>query len=236
MNAGNYYYITSLPTLGKLGDVPPIGLVDLLEHLTDNHSAKKAAATIFLLYDIMQREAFLFGEIKVLAPSVLTLRQLKNEEPLPSYLPAVDEKHSRPIRIDNLWENYFRYAHAIAEEIGSRFLKEWIGFEVSLRNAIAEQRAKKLGLDAGPYLVASDLAETNEDFSGVLRDWASAVNPLAGHKVLTLARWQWLMNHDAWFSFENDELAAYAAKDMVLHQWYRLIAAGAEKAKADDSQ
>jgi hypothetical protein len=236
MKAGNYYYITSLPMLGKPGDAPPISLADLLEHLADNPSARKAAATIFLLYDLLQREAVLCGEIKVIDPAILTLRQIRNEEPLPAYLTAVDEKNTKTVRIDNLWENYFRYAYGVAEEIGSRFLKEWISFEVSLRNALAVQRAKKLGLEPGPYLVASDLDETGEDFSGVLRDWAAAVNPLAGHKVLTLARWQWLANHDAWFSFENDELAAYAAKDMVLQQWYRLIAAGAEKAKADDSK
>jgi hypothetical protein len=235
MKAGNYYYITSLPTLGALGDTAPISPGEFLDRLAENNPARNVAAVIFLLNDLLQRESFLVAEIKTIEPVVLNERQIKNEEPLPAFL-SLEEKHTRMIRVDNLWENYFRYADRVAVENDSRFLKEWIGFEVSLRNTLATERAKRLGLDPGPYLVADDLQETSEDFSSVIREWASAVNPLAGHKVLTLARWQWLAGHDAWFSFENDELAAYAAKLMLLLQWHRLIAAGAEKASADDTK
>jgi hypothetical protein len=236
MKAGNYYYITALPTLGNLGDAPPITPGEVLNYFLENPPARALASALFLLDDLLQREAYLGGEIKTVEPIVLSDRQIKNEEPLPSYLVSDEIKTGRSIRADGLWESYFRYATGVAVEIGSRFLKEWVGFEVTLRNTLAAARAKRLGLEAEPYLVASDLEETSEDLSGVIREWASAPNPLAGHKILTLARWQWLAGHDAWFSFENDELAAYAARLMLLHEWHRLIAAGAEKSNAGDSQ
>jgi len=36
------------------------------------------------------------------------------------------------------------------------------------------------------------------------------------------ARWAWLADNDAWFSFRDDELAVYAARLMLLHQWKRI--------------
>jgi hypothetical protein len=56
------------------------------------------------------------------------------------------------------------------------------------------------------------------------------VNPLSGLKVLDRARWDWLSRNDRAYSFENDEIAAYAAKLMLLHRWRRLAQA------ADDRQ
>jgi hypothetical protein len=47
------------------------------------------------------------------------------------------------------------------------------------------------------------------------------------------ARWAWICEHDAWFSFSDDELAAYAAKLVLLEQWRRLIEAGEQKPVAE---
>jgi len=60
----------------------------------------------------------------------------------------------------------------------------------------------------------------------LLRAWTQASTPLAGLRVLIEARWAWLAEHDAWFSFRDDELAAYAVRLMLLEQWRRLAQAG----------
>jgi hypothetical protein len=59
-------------------------------------------------------------------------------------------------------------------------------------------------------------------------------------KVLDQARWRWLNDNDAWYSFADDELAAYAARLMLLHRWDRLDqpsdeAATPEAAKPDNT-
>jgi hypothetical protein len=235
MSGGNHYYITALPTLGNLGDAPPIRPNQLLSHLADHADARAVASVFFLLDDLLQREAFLGGEIKDIQPAVLNDRQIRNEEPLPPCLAEEGEEDGRSIRVDRLWDRYFHHADDVARTNRSPFLKEWIGYEVAMRNALAEERAKRLGLEPTHYMVATDLGQTDEDLSGVIRDWTAASTPLAGHKVLTLARFEWLMRHDAWFSFADDELAAYGAKLMLLHQWHRLMEADAGSVKAGES-
>ncbi|MCJ7542993.1 MAG: hypothetical protein MUP47_00235, partial [Phycisphaerae bacterium] len=104
------------------------------------------------------------------------------------------------------------------------FLAQWVGYEVALRNALAAARAQALGLEAADYLVATDLGQADGDLSAVVGEWAAAPNPLAGLRVLDAARWDWLAWHDAWFSFQDDELIAYAAKLVLLDRWQRLTA------------
>ena len=68
--------------------------------------------------------------------------------------------------------------------------------------------------------------DADADFETVISDWAAAPDPLAGLKVLDRVRWEWLDEHDGWFTFANDELAAYAARVMLLHRWHRIYSAG----------
>jgi len=225
MGGYNYYLITALPTLGELGSEPPMTNAQLIEHLSSAPSPSDPVKALLLSDDLVQREALLGGEIKKSEPAVLTPQQLRDEEPLPEYLavsgPAGGE---RAIPVDSLWEAYFRFAERIARTSRNVLLQEWVGYEVALRNALAVRRAETLQLDPGDYLVATDLADKNEDFITILNQWAGAVNPLAGMQVLDRARWEWLTVRDQWFSFRDEELTAYAAKLMLLQRWARLAA------------
>ncbi len=102
------------------------------------------------------------------------------------------------------------------------FLAAWAAHEVALRNALAAARAERLGLDKAGYLVAADLAAEGEDFAGLLGEWDAAPDPLAGHRRLLRAQWDWLAEHDAYFTFDEDELLVYAARLMLLTQWQRV--------------
>ena len=223
MAGQNYYLITALPPLGELGSVPPLTSHQLLEHVAQSPSAEAAIKTLFLADDLLQREALLAGETQDATPAVLSAQQVRNEEPLPAYLLAAEgEKTHRPIAADRTWEGYFRHAGAVAAKTHNAFLASWVGYEVGLRNALAAHRARALGLEEADYLVATDLAEDDEDFAVVVNEWSAATNPLAGLRVLDRARWSWLTQHERWFSFADDELAAYAARLMLLQRWQRL--------------
>ncbi len=231
MGGENYYLVTALPTLGKLGSEVPITLQQLLEHVGPAADACRAIEAILLGGDLMQREAVLSGELQSADPIVLTEAQLRDEQPLPDYLAETADLHSRRrIAADAVWEAYFRYAADTAGIIGNEFLSEWVASEVALRNALAERRAKNLDLDANDYLVAADLA-SDDDFTLLVNEWASAANPLAGLRMLDRGRWDWAGRHDRWFTFANDELAAYAAKLMLLDRWQRLEASKTEPAE-----
>jgi hypothetical protein len=41
-----------------------------------------------------------------------------------------------------------------------------------------------------------------------------------------------LTAHDAWFTFSDDELAVYAARLMLLHQWLRITSEGGQEGTA----
>ena len=222
MAAGNnYYLITSLAALESLTSAPPLSNSALLEHISDRPGAEELVQTLLLSDDLMQRQALLAGEIEQADPTILTAAQVSNEEPLPEYLTGPLDSAPRRIAGDSLWGAYFRHAMTVAKERNCGFLEDWIGFEVAMRNALAETRAKTLGLDPSEYLVEPDLGSP-VNFSSTIGEWSAATDPLAGLKVLDRARWDWLIRNDRAYSFEDDEIAAYAAKLMLLHRWRRL--------------
>jgi len=204
-----------------------MGLVDLLEHVEDNRTWSEQLGALLLLDDLLQRESLLAGETDEIEPAVLSLQQAQGEAPLPEALIApagpdqTNADQTNVLQTDLLWERYFRYAHRLARSTGSRFLTKWVEFEVSLRNALASARARRLGLEESNYQVAADLAHRDEDLAAVLSEWETAPTPLAGLRVIIRARWSWLEDHDGWFSFSVDELLAYAARVMLLEQWRR---------------
>lgn len=220
----HYYYLASLPALGELGSEPSMGFAELLEHLEADRRRRELAGSLFLLDDLLQREAFLAGELEEPDPAVFSIQQVRNESPLPEFLASAPEagEGSRLGVSDRLWDAYFRYVAEVGQRLGSRFLAAWVGYEVALRNALVAARAKRLGLDEADYLVAADLAAGGDEVTAAVNAWTAAATPLAGQQSLLRARWDWLTAHDAWFTFSNDELAVYAARLMLLHQWQRM--------------
>ena len=224
MVGDNYYRVSALPALGDLGTPPPLTPATLREHVADSRTAGALIDVILLESDLLEREAFLAGEIREVEPSVLSPAQVRNEEPLPEFLAAEEEPGGPRVAADAVWAAYFRHAAATAARLSSSLLSEWIAFEVALRNALAAARARALELDPAGYLVTPDLGRSDMDVSPIVIEWSAAADPLAGLRVLDRARWTWLAEHEAWFSFTDDELAAYAVKLMLLVRWRRLSA------------
>lgn len=220
----NYYLITALPPLGELGSEPAMTQSQFLEHVGEESSARKSIESLFLSDDLLQRDSFLAGQIDQPRPAVLTDKQIRNEQPLPEDLLSAQEiEPQSQVGPDQLWEAYFRHACDVAGQTHNEFLGEWVAYEVGLRNALAWRRAEKLGLEPVDYLLATDLG-SDEDFALVVNEWSAAPNPLAGAQVLDRARWNWIGQHDRWFSFADDELAGYAARLMLVVRWDRLSA------------
>lgn len=222
MSGDNLYVLTSLPALGELGAAPPISLAELVDKAAGNEASDIVLEALLLSDDLLQREAFLSGEIEQLEPAVLTIAQAQNEEPLPEYLEFNSREITTQNAVDTLWSTYYHHAVSVATKYNSDFLSKWVEYEVGLRNALVLARAKALNLDPQDYLVASDIGLAGDDFSGLISEWSAASDPIAGLRVLDSARWEWLCEHDAWFTFNNDELIAYGAKLMLIQRWYRL--------------
>lgn len=174
------------------------------------------------------------GEIEDAEPIILTKEQLTDHAPLPEYLvpEATPDQPNRSVT-DGVWDAYFHHLDRISAK--TPFARKWVGYEVSLRNALVHRRAKTLEISADPYLVAVDLQESEYNFDALLSEWASVDNLLEATKLLDQARWRWIEKNDAWFTFTDDELVAYTARLILLHRWHR-ITSGATAAEEDSSE
>jgi hypothetical protein len=243
MSGQNYYLLTALPGLGELGADPSLTPRAMLEMLAPSPGAQQLAAVIFLSDDLLLRQAVMSGEIPAdqAEPVVLSAEQVRDEAPLPAFLAneagpdgeggqGESAGGAAQLGVDRVWALYFE--HAARGARGGEMLAEWVRYEVGLRNALAAARAKALGLDAARYLVAPQLGCGEEEYAAVLGEWSAAANPLAGLKVLDAARWNWIAEHSRHFTFSDDELAAYAARLVILHRWKRIAAAQQVQAQA----
>ena len=243
MSGQNYYLLTALPGLGELGADPSLTPRAMLEMLAPSPGAQQLASVIFLSDDLLLRQAVMSGEIPAdqAEPVVLSAEQVRDEAPLPAFLAneagpdgeggqGESAGGAAQLGVDRVWALYFEHAAKLAR--GGEMLAEWVRYEVGLRNALAAARAKALGLDAARYLVAPQLGCGEEEYAAVLGEWSAAANPLAGLKVLDAARWNWIAEHSRHFTFSDDELAAYAARLVILHRWKRIAAAQQVQAQA----
>ena len=225
MAGRNYYLLSALPPIGHFGDPPPLSLSDFASMLRQADGPAEIVEALLLGDDLTQRQAVLSGEIDPEAadPSVLAPEQVRDEAPLPEYLAAerAGEGGSR-VAADVIWEPYYRHAAEVARRRGSDLLADWVRLDVGLRNALAEERAKALGLAPHAYRVAADLAEGTSKHAEAVSEWSAASDPLAAQRALDQYRWRWLAEREPYFSFEDDELTVYAARLMLLHRWNRI--------------
>jgi hypothetical protein len=222
VGTGTYFLTTALPTLGEPGSRPPLTLLELAGWLGDSTAAP--LVTLVLLWDdLIQREAFLAGTLADPGPVLLTQGQVQGQEPLPDFLARDPEVRHRAVASDGVQAAYFAHVAAEAERRRSIFLAAWVAEEVGLRNAVAAARARALGFSPSHFQVLSGLGRPSGAYDALIAAWEAAPNPLAGHHVLLRARWAWLLEHDAWFSFSTDELVAYAVRLSMLHRWYRML-------------
>lgn len=229
MSADAYFSLAALPMLDPPGSAPPLELARLLD-LVPTGRPQALVRAVVLADDLVQREACLSGEIQDPTPVVLTVAQARGEEPLPEELTPDDTgAAARRVPADQVWEVYVRHVEILAHRLSSRFLHQWISYEVTLRNALVGIRAKALDREVGQYLVNRELQDSGGDVDAAVAAWTAAADPLRGLQALLSARWQWIEQHESWFSFEDDEFPAYAAKLVLLHRWHRSLREQSER-------
>jgi len=220
----NYYIQSFLAELDTIESPVKISTGDFLDTLEPDAAVTQSVRMIFLSDDLLQRESYAAGQIQDVLPAVLPVEVLRCEEPLPDFL-LQDAASSSKIETDAVWENYFRHIEQNAQSLpGCGFILRWVAFEVTLRNSLVEARANALGLEPGDYFVADELSDPTIDLKQTVTEWLGVVadNPIDAQKILDRARWDWILQHGAYFSFRDDELVAYAAKLSIACRWKRL--------------
>jgi len=216
----NHYLITALPRLPELGGPVPMSPADFLEHVAVSKRAYEAARLLFLGSDLAMRDAFRSGEVNEVVPTVLAAAQVRGEAPLPPELAVDADDLSARDETNARWAKYFEHVAARAQALPSPFLAAWVRHEVALRNALVRARAQALGVELTGAYVAPGLGDA--DVAAVVSQWSAAPNQHAAERVLDLARLQWIDATAPYFSFGDDELAAWAARLLLVRRWHRL--------------
>jgi hypothetical protein len=230
MSGQMYYYLTSLPALHRLDEEPPVDLDELLGRLGEDARGREQIEALLLGDDLLQREAFLSGSLAEPAPHVLDAAQVRDEAPLPDFLEGRAPERPGQLGSDALWSAYYRYLFELAQRTGSRFLADWLAWQIGLRNALAAARAKALNLEPSEWKVLPELGRGEEEYASLLNEWSAAETPLEGLRALDQGRWAWLDLNAPYYSFTPDELLAYAARLMLMTRWQRLSREGEDTA------
>lgn len=229
MPSSSYYFLmTSLPTLGGLGEAPPISLAAFRSVAAEEGALAEVVDAVLLEHDLLLRQSALAGACDEIDPVVLSAEQASGEAALPEELQAEAEQ-GQAVGDDPVWAAYFAYVAELGRRSGVRFLNDWVGYEVALRNALVAARAKLLQLNPDEYIVAGDLGEITAEVEATVAQWASADDPLAAQRALDQGRWDWLQRHGRPFSFAGDEAAAYARALVLLDRWHQVTKAQQEQ-------
>ena len=215
-----YFILTALPELPQLGQPAPLGLAEFRELIIEEGPESVLVDAVLLEEDLTMREAVLSGEIDHAEGIVLTDEQVMGREDLPDFLRTEPDRHYR-IAADATWWNYYNYVNDLAQSHHNAFLRNWVGFEVNLRNALVEARAAKLNLQASDFIVAQDIGE-DQDVSEIISAWSTAPTPIKAMQVLDQHRRKWLDDNVAYYNFGIDEILAYARTLILVARWYRL--------------
>jgi hypothetical protein len=220
-----YYILSMLPTIESLGAPAPLTAREFLDLFEPDDPLRGDIEALFLTEDLLLRQATLAGrDCNGFAPAVLSRGQITGELDLPEAL--IVERTDDAMRFiapeDALWERYYEWLADLAKTRRSKFLSEWTRFEVGLRNALAAYRADALDLDVSGYLIAESLGGDQSEFAAILNDLQTGETPLDQKEILDLARWAWLNEHDEWFTFDEDEILAYAVRLLLTTRWERI--------------
>ncbi|MBQ9336815.1 MAG: hypothetical protein IJS14_05910 [Lentisphaeria bacterium] len=93
----------------------------------------------------------------------------------------------------------------------------YLGWEISLRNALARLRAIRLGRDPEAWQVPADCYDL--DAEAAARASFNAGNPLEKEKFLDRARWNFLDGLEWNHAFDFSGLCIYLCKLLILEKW-----------------
>lgn len=220
-----YRLLAMVPPLPAAPEAPPLPLEELTQLYTEDmqESDRALAMTLLGFLDCRNIEARLqdHGVFDERAP--LTVEALDEKTELPEYIAEFLEAYeagslNEDYGFDALWRAYFTHLVETADRCRSSFLREWAGYEITLRDSLARQRAEALG-DKGDMRVSGVAVDGGDDHSSLLSSLAEAANPMERERLLDTARLAKIESISGIDPFSTDAALAYLAATLILDRW-----------------
>ena len=192
MSSSNYNLLAYLPGLGDLGSLPQIHSHEFMQAIADNERALRLFRVIALQDDLRRRSEVLNGN-EAIKGDFLVLDP-ENYESL-SFLNSFFTGAARTkcslatnsIEESKLLYFYFELANLQADVDKSEFLKNWVKFEVTLRNVLVKARSKRLGLKNVSFAKIEGV-ESENSLNGFFADFETVYDPLQCDQLVERTR------------------------------------------------
>lgn len=226
-----YRLMTLLPAPPAAPDRPTVPLAAGIELLRGELSPAHwtLAEAMLTRLDVANTEALLQGRAELVdgralrVTSAERLAALRARGELPDFFGQFLEHHEQGTleqggySFDRLWQGYYGWLQAQAERGGSRFLREWVSWEISLLDRLARWRGGRLGR-SGDAALLSDLgtAAGHEELIGRL---AEEDDPQRREMLLDGARLAAIERSSGSDPFALDAVLAWLAAALLLDRW-----------------
>jgi hypothetical protein len=225
---GAYYFLACLlpPLPSLLGEKLPIPFFELTQLLRRQIYPSDGSLLIMHLsvIDAANWERFELGLDLFVQGGILSRQDMVSKRNLPEFIQTfLTEKEKgirRPYIYDRLWELYYDALLTEAKEKKCRFVIDYIGWEIELRNRLSSLRLRNSSWNVEEHVILS--AFQNYDFSTLLSKLEGQKNPLSAERTLDgerLNRILHCMNNDP---FSMDSLMAYLSRAMIYKRWEAL--------------
>ena len=215
-----FYLLSALPPLRPTFDAePPLTVSAFWQKIQqEDRSLGELVQAILLEKDIanlqevcQERRPIEAGTI----PLETLIRFPKDHAVVKPYLPepimSLLREETWPSRI---WKAYFQYAFSMAEKRGSR-LSEWIEWDLTLKNVFQDARSQRQTRRWATF----SFAPTHEH-ERIVETYRKAQNPLEAEQALDRAKWEKISSLCVPYSFQTDEIMAYALHLLILQRWW----------------
>lgn len=222
-----YRLMSALPALPLAPEKPPISLAEVVGLLREEliPADLQLAQAIAMFVDMGNIESRLTGRGAPFDSRGLFPEEQLNSTPgteLPEFASELLRKQEEgalqpAAAIAALWQAYFGHMLELAETSRCNFMKEYVAFELPLRNALYRLRADKLGLDAATQRLDEPSGGAHHD------DLVSRLNEepdaVARERLLDTARLRAFDAVSGTDPFSIDAVLCYLASALVLDRW-----------------
>jgi hypothetical protein len=225
---GKYYFLVSLipPLPTVLGEKAPLPFSEISRIVRRNIEPEDAplVESLLLAVDVTNLENLHQGRSVFLEGGVLTQEEIERKKNLPLFIQVfLEEKDrgiSRPYVFDALWEKYYAYAYALAQEKDCRFLVDYLSWEIGLRNQLVMIRAKEKEVEAGGYFILPQAGY--RDLSALVTQVKSQKNPLMAERLIDEERLKAIFHYEGGDPFSINTVLALLARGDLFYRWEKM--------------